>query len=136
MPRPRTPAVKALATGAAAKNPRRHKSRSEPRASGDLGAPSAWLDVWGKRAFERFRKELPWLKESDRVLVELASSLRGKLMNPDPEVGLGLNGMQELRRCLSQLGATPADRSKVSVPDGDEEDPEDAFFRGPGPTVQ
>jgi hypothetical protein len=130
MPRPRTPAAKASATGAADKNPQRHRGRAEPKGVGALGAPSAWLDVWGKRAFERFRKELPWLKESDRVVVEIAASLRGRLMDPDGM--LGLQAMQELRRCLAQMGATPADRSKVDVSDGEQEDPEDAFFRPPG----
>ena len=129
MPKPRTPVAKAAATGAAVKNPQRHKDRSEPKGVVKLGAPSAWLDEWGARAFELFKAELPWLQESDRVIVELASSLRGRLM--DPAGVIGLQAAQELRRCLAQLGATPADRSKVTLPDEGKEDPEDAFFRQP-----
>jgi hypothetical protein len=37
--------------------------------------------------------------------------------------------MNTLRMCLGQMGATPADRSKVPVDDGEEEDADSAFFQ-------
>lgn len=109
------------------KNPQRMRGRAAPRAAA-LGGASQHLDLYAKRAFERFRKELPWLKESHRVLVELASGLRGRML--DPNVVQDLKELQELRRCLGQLGATPADESKVVHAEPDE-DPDEAFFGRP-----
>jgi hypothetical protein len=126
--RARLPVAKAKATGAAVKNPGRHSGRKAIKAK-DLGGPSAWLSLYGHRAFQAFRRELPWLKEHHRVIVDLASHLRGRLM--DPEDIVGLPAMQELRRCLAVLAATPADESKVTLPDDDEGDPDDAFFDRP-----
>ncbi len=128
MPRPRTPPAKAKAIAADVKNPQR--KRSAPKGIASLGGPPTWLTPWGRKAFEKFRAELPWLKESHRALVEIASILRADLLDPDAIVGL--QRIQELRRCLAQLGATPADESKVTLPDGDDEDPEASFFRPPG----
>lgn len=130
MARPRTPVAKAKALGADVKNPGRHKARSAPKNTGELGPPSAHLDPFAKKAFQLFRVELPWLRESHRVLVELASIYRGRMIDPDPMAILSLQGAQELRRCLAQLGATPADESKVNTAGGDEEDPDEALFRG------
>jgi hypothetical protein len=129
MARARTPVAKAKATAAVVKNPGRHKGRAAPKGVRPLGGPSMWLGLHQKRAFEMFRRELPWLKESHRLLVELASLYRG-LLDPDGPP-LALQAAQELRRCLAQLGATPADESKVTLPDGGEEDPEAAHFTPP-----
>lgn len=133
MARARTPVARAAITGAAAKNPQRHKGRKVPANQRPLGKPSRWLTGWGQKAFEAFKAELPWLKESHRMLVELAADLRGHLS--DPERGnLSLQARQELRRCLAQLGATPADESKVNFADGDEEDPLAGLFTPPANT--
>jgi hypothetical protein len=105
------------------------KGRGVPKGH-SLGGPSHHLTLYEWRAFERFRAELPWLKESHRALVELAAMLRGQLLDPEFP-GLNLKTMQELRRCLGQLGATPADESRI--PHGDEEeDPDEAFFASGG----
>lgn len=130
MARARTPVAKAKAVAADVKNPQRHKKRRTPAGPAALGGPSAWLKLYEKRAFEMFRRELPWLKESHRLLVEMASTYRARLFDPEA-TPLGLQAAQELRRCLAQLGATPADESKVNVPDGGEEDPEEAHFKPP-----
>jgi hypothetical protein len=129
MARPRTPVAKAKATAADIKNPGRHKGRAAPAGLAALGAAPMWLGTWGMKAFQLFKRELPWLTESHRVLVELASSYRGRMLNPDPEVQLSLQAAQELRRCLAQLGATPADESKVNTGHGDDEDPDEKHFR-------
>lgn len=128
MARPRTPVAVAKATGAAVKNPARMAGRKSPKADA-LGAPSAHLGLFEKRAFERFRRELPWLKESHRLLVEVASIYRGKVLTPGWNVEL--KTLQELRRCLGQLGATPADESKIVMENGDDEDEEDGLFAQP-----
>lgn len=122
MANPRTPVAKARLTGAAAKNPSRHKNRSDPKSS-PLGKPSEFLDQNGQRAWEGYRKELPWLMESDRSLVEIASSVRGRLLGGE-DVGVTALGM--LQSILSKMGGSPADRSKVALPDDEKE--EDEFF--------
>ena len=105
------------------------RGRAAPKGIPPLGGPSSHLLLYEKRAFERFKRESPGLKESHRLLVELASTLRGQIL--DPGAMLDLKGMQELRRILGQLGATPADESKIAHGD-EEEDPDDAFFAAGG----
>lgn len=128
MARPRSPGAKLKASGADVKNPQRFRDRASPKGDA-LGGPSAHLTLYEKRAFERFKAEIPWLKESHRLLVELGATLRAKILDPNqlPD----LKELQELRRILGQLGATPADESKVAHGQEDE-DPDDAFFAAPG----
>lgn len=122
MARARTPVAKAKVTGAAAKNPQRHRGRSKP-AVRPLGKPSTFLDKHGQQAWEGFRRELPWLMESDRSLLEVACVVRGRLLAGDD---VGVQSLSMLQSILSKLGASPSDRSKVAVPD--EEKPQDEFF--------
>src|SRR3954471_7058146 len=124
MPRPRTPREKARITGADRNHPSRFARRSAPNTV-PLGEPSDWMNDGQRAAWERFRREVPWLMESDRVLVEIASYLRARIMIGE-EVGVGV--LNQLRMCMAQMGATPADRSKVAVPDEPDEDPTDRFF--------
>ncbi|MNR97625.1 hypothetical protein D3C72_288090 [compost metagenome] len=77
--------------------------------------------------WEGFKLELPWLTEADRSVMEIASALRAQFKT-DP-MNMGVTKLNLLRLCLAQLGATPADRSKIGVGDGDEEDPDDTFFQ-------
>jgi hypothetical protein len=86
MARARTPVAKAKATAADVKNPGGTRA-GRRRRRGALGGPSMWLGPFGKRAFQAFKRELPWLKESHRVLVELASSYRGRLLDPEDRRG-------------------------------------------------
>ena len=126
MPRTRLPAAKAEATGAAAKNPQRHRVRREPSSTKPLGKAPTWFDELQAGMWDGFKVELPWLTESDRAVMEVASVLRAQLkLQP---IDIGVTKLNLLRLCLAQLGATPADRSKIAVGDGDEDDPEDAFF--------
>ena len=41
---------------------------------------------------------------------------------------VGVSALNQLRMCMAQMGATPADKSKVAVPDEPSEDPTDRFF--------
>ena len=122
MANPRQPVAKAKATGAAAKNPGRHAGRSEPKTN-SLGAPSPFLDEHGRQQGEGFKREVAWLAESDRSMVEIAAHVRGRLLSGED---VGVTALSMLQAILSKMGASPADRSKVSAPDGDE--PEDEFF--------
>lgn len=77
------------------------------QAPGPIGDPPRHLPANAKRAWRKFVKELPWLTEADVAILELASDLR-------PLVGHSGN-MKAYRiylKALTQLGATPANRSR------------------------
>lgn len=121
----RTPIEKARITGRIAKNPGRFAARKEPSTK-PLGKPSKWLTPEACAAWRMLAKEIPWLAESDRMVVELASILRAQLMAGED---IGVSGVKELRLLAGQLGATPADRSKIKVQDDGEAPQEnDSYF--------
>lgn len=124
MPRPRIPQERATVTGADKVHPARFAKRSDPKTTA-LGLAPAWMDGDQIAAWESFRSEIPWLMESDRGLMEIAAKLRAR-NRTDPE--MGVSAMNQLRMCLAQMGATPADRTKVAVPDEPEADKADRFF--------
>src|SRR4051794_26232453 len=124
MPRPRTPREKARITGADRNHPSRFARRSAPNTV-PLGEPSNWMNDGQRAAWERFRREVPWLMESDRGLVEIASYLRARVMTGE-EVSVG--ALNQLRMCAAQMGANPADRSRVGVAEEPDNDPADRFF--------
>ena len=118
MPNPRTPAAKAKATGANVAHPGRHASRSEPKGK-PLGDAAEFLDEFGKRAWEGFKRELPWLMESDRAVMEVCAQVRGLLLAGEE---VGVTKLSMYQSMLSKLGATPADRTRIDAPDDEEED--------------
>lgn len=121
MSNPRLPVAKAAVTGAAIKNPQRHRGRKRPKAATPLGSPSPFLKDGAIVAWEGFRRELPWLTEGHRGLVEIASNIRGKMIDGND---IGVTHLSLLQTCLGKLGATPTDESKVNFgDDGDEADP-------------
>jgi len=81
------------------------------------------LDKYAKRAWERFRAELPWLTSGDKALLEIASLVRGEMLKGEIP---GVTKLSMYQSVLSKLGATPTDRSKVTLPDDETE--EDEFF--------
>ncbi len=129
MARPRIPKAKAEVEGRIEHDKKRFINRIEP-ASGPLGdAPDWMVDLFQRKAWEQFRRELPWLREADRTHTAIAATILGRMMapiGPDGE-GVGVQALNLLRQCLGQMGATPADASKVSIPDAGE-DPDDALF--------
>jgi hypothetical protein len=124
MARPRLPQDVAAATGAIVKNAGRFKGRSAPKVQ-PLGAPPRRFTEAQRAAWESFSVEMPWLAKPDRAVVELASRLRAA-MEADPE--FPISGFAQLRMCLSQMGGTPTDRSKVAAPDEETDDPAAEFF--------
>jgi hypothetical protein len=118
MGNPRQPVARSQITGAASKNPQRHRNRKEPAQGRPLGDPSDFLDENGRRAWEGFKRELPWLMESDRAIVEIAAKLRG-LVLAGADVGEGK--LKLLQTILSKLGASPSDRTKIAYGDDDQE---------------
>lgn len=121
MARPRNPLGKAKVEGRDQHDAKRFKDRKEPAVTDEIGRPPAWMGEEQRKVWEQFCKELPWLNGSHRALLEIATTIRAKLVSGG-EVGVQALGL--LRQCLGQMGATPADATKVSVPN-DEDDEED-----------
>lgn len=117
MPAHRLPAAKAAVTGAALKDPQRHRPRTDPQTR-PLGDPTAFLNEHGREAWEGFKRELPWLMESDRAVIEVCAQVRGLLLSGED---VGVTKLSMYQSMLSKLGATPADRTKVSGGGDDEE---------------
>ena len=65
-----------------------------------LGSPSDWMKDSQRAAWELSRREVPWLMESDRVLVEIAACIRARVMAGE-EVGVGM--LNQLRMCMAQI---------------------------------
>ena len=126
MARPRTPRAKAAVQASDTKNPQRFKNRIEPKVDAPIGAPPDWLvdnDLSKARtAWLTFMAEIPWLNETHRSFLEIASNIRGRLMTGQE---VGVQALNLLRQCLGQMGATPADATKVTLPNNDEEDEDD-----------
>jgi hypothetical protein len=122
----RTPLAKAIATGRVQHDPQRFAGRNEPASNGPLGPPPAWLKKPAADAWEEFDSDLPWLNRSHRCIVGIASIARAELAAGCADIKM----LTLLRQCLGQLGATPADASKVNVPDDDDEaeDPSSKYF--------
>ncbi|MGX9144991.1 hypothetical protein [Mesorhizobium sp. 128a] len=125
MARPRNPLAKAKAEGREKINAGRFKNRSEPKAGGPLGAPPKWIvdtdTSKTKSAWHLFQKDMPWLNQSHRILVGMAAGIQGRIMAGQE---VGVQSMNLLRQMLGQMGATPADATKITVPD-EKEDKDD-----------
>jgi hypothetical protein len=76
-------------------------------------------------AWEAFDDELPWLNRSHRCIVGIASIARSELAAGCADTKM----LNLLRQCLGQMGATPADASKITMPDdGAPEDISEKYF--------
>lgn len=109
--------AKALIEGRHLVNPARHK-RNSPTADA-IGDPPKWLSEPQAVAWREFAGELPWLNRSHRCIVEIASIVRARLQSGQE---IGTKALSLLRLCLSSMGATPADASKVSWAPEEEKD--------------
>src|SRR3954468_10461767 len=125
MPRPRVPQERARITGADIEDPARFAARSDPKTT-PLGDSSDWIGGEQRTAWNQFRREIPWLMESDRVLVEIAACIRARLMAGED---IGVSAPNQLRMCAAQMSTTPANRSKLAMPDEPDGDPADAYFQ-------
>lgn len=126
MPRPRTPTAKAKVTGVAYKKRLKFEGRVDAPSAGPLGKPPSWMNEHQIAAWALFAKEVPWLTASHRGLVEIAASIRGRLIAGED---VGVQALNLLRQALGQMGATPADASKAtSVPNEGEENPAESYF--------
>ena len=119
MANPRTPLAKAKLTGAAAKNPQRFRDRVEPESS-PLGLPPKKLEEAEKAAWKDFKKEWPWLVESDRAAMVPLCKMRALVESGEAKIGM----YTEYRLMLSAFGGTPTAKTKIALPkDDDADDP-------------
>lgn len=125
MPRPRISLAQASATGAMDKNPQRFRGRNEPLVSDPIGEPPEWMNDAQRASWRVLTADLPWLNKSHRAHVSIAVSIHARLISGED---VGIQALNLLRQCLSQMGATPSDASKISIPDVGEDDPSDEFF--------
>lgn len=125
MPAPRTPAAKAAVSGRDKINPARFKDRKDPKADA-LGDPPSWFSETQRDVWAMFAREVPWLNGSHRSVLEIAVIIRSRLVSQED---VGVQALNLLRQCLGQMGATPADATKVSLPDDGAEDPDEAYFK-------
>ena len=117
MARPRTPAALLELRGAFKKDPQRR--REEPAANGPVGGPPPSFDAELQAVWEELVGLVPSgvLSRADRWTAEVACRMMHQLRNGDikaAEIGI-------LQSCLSRMGMTPADRSRIAIP---EETPE------------
>jgi hypothetical protein len=116
MPASRKPTVVHQISGAFKKNPDRGRSRSnEPVPKAGIGPAPAHLSEQEQACWDEIVNIAPngVLYDSDRLALEITAKLLAKFRRDEhmpPE-------LTALRASLSALGMTPADRSKVSVPD-------------------
>lgn len=125
MPMPRTPKSKAVLTGRDRKDPQRFRDRIEPN-SPPIGPPPSWMSGAQGAVWEQFVAELPWLTGSHRALLEIAVTVRCRVMAGED---VGVQALNLLRQCLGQMGAAPADASKVSAPAEDVPNPFDEILQ-------
>lgn len=121
----RSPVQKSKITGADIKNPGRHKGRKEPKGIGPLGDATEFLKEipCAEIAWEAFKREYPWLMESDRAFMEAICCYRAQMLSGEL---LNTTEMKTYQSMLSKAGGDPSSRSKVSIADDDEE--EDDIF--------
>lgn len=124
MARRRTPADVARVTGADRLHPGRHAARSVPEVE-TIGQPPKALNAAEKTAWSEFSADMPWLGKSDRQLVGIASRLAVKVQDPRAP----LAAFTQLRLCLSSMGGTPCDRTRVAMSDDEDDDPASEFLQ-------
>lgn len=130
MPRPRTPLAKARVTGRDKHDKARFTGRNEPLIAEDLGDAPDWLadndNAKPREAWDALRDSIPWLNHSHRGIVSIAATVMGRMIAGQE---VGTHSLNLLRQCLAQMGATPADASRVGLPAGpNKPDPADEFF--------
>lgn len=121
--------MKAAVSGAALKDPGRHKDRKAPKKT-PVGAPykgmtKPQIAVWNESV-----KNMPWLNSGHRLLLRQVCILAARM---DTDADMGVAALQALGAALSKLGATPVDETKVAHGGGEDSDPDEGFF-GTGPT--
>jgi hypothetical protein len=124
MSRSKTPIDKARLFGADIKNPKRFEGVSEPLV-GALGDPPAGLTDGERTEWLSIASDVPWLKQSDRMLLGITCKLAILARQP----GCPIAVFAQLRLCLASMGASPTDRGRIAWHEPDEYDPADEFIQ-------
>ena len=118
MSRPRKPTALLKLEGAFKNHPKREKEREhEPQVVEPLGDPPDSLDEAEQARWNEIAAMAPWATYADRIIVEELARLwmMSRRRTATPAHG------KRLDWCLSRLGLTPSDRSKVKAPPKREE---------------
>lgn len=128
MARPRKPTEELERNGAFAKNPKR--KRVDPKTSGPIGDPPPGMPLELHAIWYELAQHAPLnvLRSADRMLLEAAARLTAEVRLP---IGCSEQGIRQfptatfaqLIKCLSLMGMTPVDRSKVHAPQEKAENP-------------
>lgn len=116
MARPRKPTAELERNGAFAKNPKR--KRKDAQTSGPVGDPPPSMNLELHATWYELAEHAPInvLRSADRALLEMATKLlfnfRRLPFDVLPESAL----IAQFIKCLSVMGMTPTDRSKVHAP--------------------
>jgi hypothetical protein len=124
MSRPRKPTNLIALQGGFRKHPERARARAnEPQPQGELGEPPACLGKAQQAVWYELSAQVPAgvLTNADRMLVEISVRLISKMRSGRATAG----ETSLLQSCLSRMGLTPADRSRVSTSVSDK--PRNAF---------
>jgi len=121
----RLPQLKAVVSGAAAKNPQRFRDRKASPIKRAVGNPYATMTPEQCEVWHELAENLPWLNAAHRPLLRLACHWGAKLNAGEVTV----SGSQQLGVLLSKLGATPVDETRVTPHgEGEQGDGADEFF--------
>ena len=124
--RPRKPTNVLEFSGALDKNPQRRRARAgEPKPDKPLGACPRSQNDRVRAAWNFIKRSAPAgvLTKADRTGVLAAAICLAEF-----ELNGSLDHIKEYRQWASRFGLTPADRSRVSIPDPPKEpDPDDPF---------
>ena len=126
MPRPRLPAAKAAASGAAIHDPKRFRDRKTPQKTRAVGKPYAGMAPQQIAVWNECVENMPWLHAGHRLLLRQVCMLSARMEDPE----MGVAALSALSAALSKLGATPTDETKINYGEEDPEDPAAEFFTG------
>lgn len=113
MARPRKPTAALELSGAFRRNPNRR--RKDPETRGPIGDPPPSMDPKFHATWYELIDQAPVnvLRSADRAILEIAVRTLYAIRN---SVKLEAALVSQLTKCLSSMGMTPSDRSKVHAP--------------------
>jgi phage terminase small subunit len=129
MARTRKPTAILEQNGSFDHDPARARAReNEPVPSGPLGAPPSFFSEAEARVWREVSEQVPEgvLTVADRMFMEMFCRLFAR-----ERAGEDLKAAERnlILSCLSRMGFTPADRTKLSAPTQKKQDAEDTFAR-------
>jgi hypothetical protein len=109
MPRPRTPYDRLVLSGELTNHRNRYRDRLPTYSPPIDTDPPIWMKPGQCDAWFDLIQMVPWLKQRDRGVVEIAAIALSRLRAGD----IGIPNAQLLAKCLNQIGATPVSFARV-----------------------